>query len=68
MSSTLTSVESVVKGHQVFKEVWNPWRGDKFYLQVGEFNHCNRYAVAMVVDEETVGHVPRDVPKLENYY
>ena len=54
-----------------FKEVWNPWRGDKFHLQVEEFNHCKCYsdhhAVAIVVDEKTVGHVPRDVPKLENY-
>ena len=44
---------------------------DKFYLQVEEFNCCDcngdYYTVALVVDEETVGHVPRDVPKLENY-
>ena len=67
MSLISISVESVVKGHHVFKEVWNAWKGDKFYLQVEEFNHCDRYAVAMVVDDESVGHVPRDVAKLENY-
>ena len=68
---TSISVESVVKGHYAFQEVWNPRRGNKFYLQVEEFNccdcYCNRYTVPIVLDEETLGHVPRDVPKLENY-
>ena len=40
-------------------------------MQVEEFNCCNHYSdhytVAIVVDEESVGHVPRDVLKLENY-
>ena len=72
LSSTSISVESVVKGYHVFfKEVWNRWREDKFNLQVEEFNCCNhysdRYAVAIVVDEESVGHVLTDMPKLENY-
>ena len=26
----------------VFKEVWNPRRGDQFCLQIEEFNHYNR--------------------------
>ena len=68
-SLTSISVESVVKSHHVFNEVWNPWIGDKFYLQVEEFNHCDRYCdrytAAIVVDEETVGHVLRDVPKFK---
>ena len=67
-SSTSISVESIVRGHHVFKEVWSPRRGDKFYLQVEEFNRCDRYAVAIVVDEETVGHVPREVSKLFYYF
>ena len=47
------------------------WRGDKSHLQVEEFNFCNHYsncyAVAIVVDEKTVRHVLRNMPKLENY-
>ena len=54
-----------------FNEVWNQRSGDKFYLRVEEFNCCDCYrdcyTVAMVVDEETVGHVLRNVPKLANY-
>ena len=28
------TVESVVRGYYVFKEVWDPWRGDQFCLQI----------------------------------
>ena len=66
-SSTSISLESVAKGHHVFNELWNQRRGAKFYLQTEDFNRCDCYhdcyAVAMVVDEETVGYVTRDVPR-----
>ena len=58
-SSVKLTVESVVRGHHVFKEVWDPWRGDQFCLQIEEFNHYDRYVVAIVVaPKKTVGHVP----------
>ena len=57
-SSVKLTVESVVRGHHVFKEVWDPRIGDQFCLQIEEFNRYDCYAVAIVVDEKTVGHVP----------
>ena len=62
------TVESVVRGYHVLKEVWDPRRGDQFCLQIEEFNRHYRYAVAIVVDEKTVGHVPREVSKLFYYF
>ena len=57
-SSSSMVIKSVVRGHHVFKEVWRPRGGDKFCLQMEKFNPYDRYAVAIVMDEETVGHVP----------
>ena len=47
-SSVKLRVESVVRGYHVFKEVWDPQRGDQFYLQIEEFNCYNRYAVVAI--------------------
>ena len=41
------------------KKVWNPRRGDKFYIQVEEFYRSDCYTVSIVVDEETVGCAER---------
>ena len=46
-SSVKLTVKSVVRGYHIFKEVWDPWRGDQFYLQIEEFNRYDRYAVAV---------------------
>ena len=44
-SLTSISVKNVVRGHHVFKQV---------YLQVKEFNHCDCYTVAIMVDAAIV--------------
>ena len=51
-SSVKLTVKSIVRGYHVFKEVWDPRRGDQFCLQIEEFNRYDRYAVAIVVDEK----------------
>lgn len=68
-SSVKLTVESVIRGHHVYKEVWDPRRGDKFCLKIEQFNRHDRYAVAIVVDENTtVGHVPREISKVFYYF
>ena len=44
-SSVKLTVESIVRGHHVFKEVWGLRRGDQLCLQIEEFNRYDGYAV-----------------------
>ena len=59
-ASTMKSIESVVRGYHVYKDVWAPVLGDTSILEIEELNIHNRYAVATKVDDLVVGHVPRE--------
>ena len=56
--SAFIHVKSVAKGYHVYKDEWNPSIGDVFKLDIEETNRHDRYAVAVIVGEKIVGHVP----------
>lgn len=60
MATHSVTLESVIRGHHVFKEVWTPQLGEKLSLLQEKDNIHDRYAVSVVRDEELVGHVPRE--------
>ncbi len=57
------SVETVVRGFHVYKEVWDAAVGEELSCRRDIGNACDPYpyAVAMVRAPNTVGHVPRRV-------
>ena len=61
-------VESVVRGYHRYKDVWLPQIGDSFDLTIEEDNRHDRYAVATMVNEEIVGHVPREFSRIVYYF
>ena len=67
-SMHLLSVKSIVRGYHVFTECWDPSPRDTFDLQVEEFNQHDTYAAPILVNGETVGHVPREVFKIFYYF
>lgn len=66
-SSTLRA-ESVLRGYHKYKEIWNPQVQDSFEVRIEEGNRHDRYAVAAQVNEEVVGHVPREISKIVYYF
>ena len=66
--SGVLRVKNIVRGYYVCKDDWNPTIGDVFKLEIEEANRHNRYAVAVIVDEEIVSHVPREISKIIYYF
>ena len=54
-------IECFVRGYHVYKSQWRPDLGDRVETKLEEFNEHDRYAVAVVVDGATVGHIPREI-------
>ena len=65
MSSTVEEAvcvhESVVRGHHIYKAVWNPIVGETHCLQLEEGNEHDCFAVCVKRGGETIGHVPREL-------
>ena len=54
--------ESVIRGHHIFKDVWNPRLGEILLVEREAGNHHDRHAVALLkADKTLVGHVPKEV-------
>lgn len=51
----------VSRGHHIYKENWTPYLGEILLLQAEEGNVHDRHAVAVLRNNETVGHMPRDL-------
>ena len=64
----MLTVESVVRGYHVYKDDWSPSVGDEFELEIEELNRQDRYAVAIKVSGDIVGHVPREFSKIVYYF
>ena len=60
MDAELT-VDSCIRGHHVFKDVWTPTVGEQLSCQRETGNNKDRYAVAVLRDHTIVGHVPRKI-------
>ena len=61
-------IECFVRGYHVYKSQWRPDLGDRVETKLEEFNEHDRYAVAVVVDGATVGHIPREISKICHYF
>ena len=56
--------DSVIHGHHVYKDIWTPFIGEVLRVEQETHNVQDRFAVAVVKDNITVGHVPREVSRL----
>ena len=60
-------IDSVVRGHHIYKSIWTPVIGKERYLEPKESNEHDKYAVAVKKDGEIVGHVPCSFPHISWY-
>ena len=53
------TLESVIRGHHIYKWIWRPLVGKALTLERKEGNTQDRFAVSLLKDTIVVGHVPR---------
>ena len=61
-------LDSSVRGHHVYKAVWEPLVGEMLQVCAQEGNAHDRYAVATLRDDVIVGHVPREFSRIAWYF
>ena len=54
-------LESVIRGHHIYKELWTPVVGESLDVQREPSNAYDCSAVSVLRDGTVVGHVPREV-------
>ena len=58
-------MESVVRGHHIYKSVWTPYSGEVLTV---EPETRDQYAVAILNNDSVVGHVPREMSRICYYF
>ena len=55
-----STLESVIRGHHIYKQIWWPLLGEILTLEREEDNNRDKFAVCLLKDATVVGHVPRE--------
>ena len=61
-------IESTVRGHHVYKAAWSPYIGEELPVQREVNNIHDDFAVAVLKNGNTVGHVPREISRVCWYF
>ena len=61
-------IESTVHGHHVYKALWSPYIGEELPDQCEVNNIHDDFAVAVLMNSNTVGHVPREISRVCWYF
>ena len=59
MSDNYFELESFIRGHHIYKDVWTPVVNEELSCRREEGNISDPYAVAFIKSGVIVGHVPR---------
>ena len=62
--ATTFRIESTVRGHHVYKAAWSPYIGEELPVQREVNNIHDDFAVAVLKNGNTVGHVPREISRV----
>ena len=63
-SSSYFTVDSVIRGHHIYKDVWTPYVGEELSLEQEHGNSHDFYATTVKKDGLIAGRVPRELSKL----
>ena len=61
-------LESIVRGHNVYKSVWTPFNGEILPLSIEDGNEHDSFAVAVLKDTVIVGHAPRELSRVFYFF
>ena len=66
--ATTFRIESTVRGHHVYNAAWSPYIGEELPVQREVNNIHDDFAVAVLKNGNTVGHVPREISRVCWYF
>ncbi len=61
-------LESVVRGHHIYKRIWTPMLGEILQIKLEETNSNDAKAIAVQKDGVIVGHLPRETARIVWYF
>ena len=61
-------IESVVRGHHVYKAIWSPETGEVLQVLPENNNEYDLHAVSVLKNGSIVGHVPRELSKIIKFF
>ena len=61
-------MESVIRGHHIYKSIWHPILGEQLTLEREDENSHDRHAVSVMKGDAIVGHVPRELSRAYWYF
>ena len=62
------TIDSVVRGHHVYKSIWTPRVGEVLPTEVEDDNDEDVYAIAVLRGSVVVGHVPRTFSRIFYFF
>ena len=60
--------DSAVRGYHVYQDVWKPAAGEKLHAEQEFDNLMDKFAVKVLKNNETVGHLPREYLRISWYF
>ncbi len=63
-----TEINSIIRGHHVYKQVWTPFLGEIVSLHHESENNHDSHAVAIMKDDTVVGHTPRELSRIFSFF
>ena len=62
------SVEAMVRGYHVYKDIWTAVVGEEFPCKREDGNRVDPFAVAVMRGDAVIGHVPRKISSVCSLY
>ena len=59
--TTSFSIASMVRGYHIYKDIWDALIGEELSCEREGANYADPFAVAIIKDDNVVGHVPRKI-------
>ena len=56
---TTLDLETFIKGHHVYKDIWTPKQGEQLDVLMEPDNRMDKFAVCMKINEKIVGHLKK---------
>ena len=59
-----STLESVIRGHHIYKHIWRPLVWEVLTLEREEGKNHDKFAVSLLKNATVVGHVPREFSRV----
>ena len=58
---TTLDLETFIKGHHVYKDIWTPKQGEQLDVLMEHDNQMERFAVCVKINEKIVGNLKKGI-------